>query len=214
MPSTHELDTDPETSRGNDSDSEASEPLLEESVSFIRPRDLPKKKPIVWRTAGLITLLIVIVVFSVAVTSSLRKLPGKICDHHLYPRRILTIHFTVSNDPDMEYLEAQYFREYKSERVRIKYGPYEVPPSHVDNGMKNFQLRNATMPCHDCLITWFQADLVYLDGTTANADTGMWLHHTVLTNGGKEDVKGCKYHGERFFASGNERTLIDISKKG
>jgi hypothetical protein len=95
MPSTHELDTEPETSIANDSGSEASEPLLEESVSFIRPRDLRKKKPILWRTAGLVTLLIVIVVFSVAVSSSLRKLPGKICDNHLYPGRILTIHLSL-----------------------------------------------------------------------------------------------------------------------
>jgi hypothetical protein len=126
----------------------------------------------------------------------------------------LIICFLVSNDPDVKYLEPQYFHEYKSERVRIKYGPYEVPPSHIDNGMKNYVNQNATMPCHDCLITWFQADLVYPDGATANADTGMWLHHTVLTNGGKEDVKGCHYRGERFFASGNERTLVDISMNG
>ncbi len=120
----------------------------------------------------------------------------------------------MSQDPNVKYLEAQFFHEYKSERVRISYGPYEVPPSHIDNGMKNFVEQDATMPCHDCLVTWFQADLVYEDGTSANADTGMWLHHTVLTNGAKEDVKGCNYRGERFFASGNERTLTDISMNG
>jgi hypothetical protein len=219
MPSLYELDTEPEDNLiENDSASDSSEPLLEESVSFIRPRDRPKKKSIVSRTAGLVTFLIVLVVFTVAITSSLRKrhhkLPGKMRDRYLCSSEILIEYFIVSNDPNVVYLEPEYFHDYKSERVRIKYGPYKVPPSHIDNGMKNFVEQNATMPCHDCLITWFQADLVYEDGTIANADTGMWLHHTVLTNGGSEDVKGCKYRGERFFASGNERTLIDIGMNG
>jgi len=217
MPSIYELDTEPETSIGNDSGSE-SESLLQESVSFIRPRDRPKKKPIVSKTAGLVTLLIVIIVLTVALRPSPRKgherLPSKIFNHCPNPQYILMIYYIVSDDPNVEYLEPQYFHEYKSERVRIKYGPYEVPPSHIHNGMKNFVDRNATMPCYDCLITWFQADLVYPDGTIANADTGMWLHHTVLTNGGKNDVRGCKYDGERFLASGNERTLVDISMNG
>jgi hypothetical protein len=120
----------------------------------------------------------------------------------------------VSDNPDITYLEPQYFKDYKSERVQIKYGPYEVPSSDIDNGMKNYVEKAATLPCQDCLITWMQVDLVYPDGTTANANTGMWLHHTVLTDTGKQDVKGCKYHGERFFASGNERTVVDISMKG
>lgn len=114
----------------------------------------------------------------------------------------------------MRHLESQYFQEYNSKRVQIKYGPYEVPSKHINNGMKNFVDPDTTVPCHDCLITWMQADLVYPDGNSASADTGMWLHHTVLANSGKEDIKGCEYHDERFFASGNERTLVDISMNG
>jgi hypothetical protein len=133
---------------------------------------------------------------------------------HLNKPRANLSNRIVSDNPDITYLEPQYFREYNSERVIIKYGPYEVPPSDIHNGMKKFVDREATLPCQDCLITWMQADLIYPDGTIADANTGMWLHHTVLTDTGKEDVKGCKYHGERFFASGNERTLIDISMKG
>jgi hypothetical protein len=92
MPSLYELDTEPEDNLiGNDSASDSSEPLLEESVSFIRPRDRPKKKKssIVSRTAGFFTFLIVLVVFIVAITSSLRKrhhkLPGKMRNRCLCP---------------------------------------------------------------------------------------------------------------------------------
>jgi hypothetical protein len=92
MPSVYELDAEPETLLGDDNASEFSESLLDESVSFIRPRDRPKKKnPIVSRTAGFITLLIVVVVFSVALSSSLRKrgrkLPGRIRNNCLIWRR-------------------------------------------------------------------------------------------------------------------------------
>jgi hypothetical protein len=74
MPSLYELDSEPEDNlRGDDSASETSENLLDESVSFIRPQDRPKKRPRVSRTAVLVTFLIVLVVFTVATTSSIRK---------------------------------------------------------------------------------------------------------------------------------------------
>jgi hypothetical protein len=79
--------------------------------------------------------------------------------------------------------------------------------------MQHFKIMNAQMPCHGCLITWFHAGLEYLDGSYADAATGMWLHHTVLSNAAKMDTKGCKYN-ERFFASGNERTVIDMTLNG
>lgn len=86
MPSVYELDTEQETPIGHDSGSE-SESLLGESVSFIRPHDRPKKKkPIVSRTAGLITFVIVVVVFAVALIPSFPKGHGKLPSKILYHR--------------------------------------------------------------------------------------------------------------------------------
>ncbi|KAK4497346.1 hypothetical protein PRZ48_011797 [Zasmidium cellare] len=71
-------------------------------------------------------------------------------------------------------------------------------------------------PCTDCAITSMQAHLEYTaDGSVADADTGMWMHHIVFENfARKEGV--CGWDGQRFFASGNERALIDFgaSKEG
>lgn len=56
---------------------------------------------------------------------------------------------------------------------------------------------------------------MYPNGTYANANTGMWLHHTVLETLGKSDaVCGNTTRGERFFASGNERSIVDICANG
>jgi hypothetical protein len=68
-------------------------------------------------------------------------------------------------------LKAQFFPEYNSQRVMIRYGPFTAPPMSEHNGMKNFNQRVAQMPCSDCLVTWIQAGLTYEDGTEANADT-------------------------------------------
>lgn len=56
---------------------------------------------------------------------------------------------------------------------------------------------------------------MYPNGTYANSNTGMWLHHVVLTNTGKTSATcGKEYGGDRFFASGNERTPVSISANG
>ncbi|MCA1847113.1 MAG: hypothetical protein LC792_28765, partial [Actinobacteria bacterium] len=67
-------------------------------------------------------------------------------------------------------------------------------------------------PCEDCFITRAEPDLVYEDGTTANLDTGLMLHHAVLFNTGRPDTTCGKDTffgrlGERYMASGNERTV-------
>jgi hypothetical protein len=112
------------------------------------------------------------------------------------------------------HLEPEFFQEYGSQRVQIKYGPFTVPGFTVDNGMRNFGLDDAQLPCHGCLITWMQADLEFADGSSANAATGMWLHHTVFMNLGRPAVKSCGSGRERFFASGNERTVMDCTHEG
>jgi hypothetical protein len=65
-------------------------------------------------------------------------------------------------------------------------------------------------PCTNCYLTGFWAELKYADGRPANTDTGQWLHHIVLSSTARADAR-CSLSltgmlGERFFASGNERT--------
>jgi hypothetical protein len=79
--------------------------------------------------------------------------------------------------------------------------------------MDSYLLPGAAAPCTDCLITFMQADLEYPDGSYANADTGMWLHHAVLVNLNEPDAV-CASEPNRIFASGNERTAADISNNG
>lgn len=71
------------------------------------------------------------------------------------------------------------------------------------------------LPCSDCLVTWMQAGLEYPNGTVANADNGLWLHHTVFSMYNKPNAV-CKNKGggDRFFASGNERTPFDLTANG
>lgn len=77
-------------------------------------------------------------------------------------------------------------------------------------------------PCEDCYITGIQPNLVYADGTPANYDNGVTLHHVVNVNWSRPDITcypsllnrepirmlGLVNGGnQRFFASGNERTV-------
>ena len=98
----------------------------------------------------------------------------------------------------------------------VRYGPFTVPaataagPGTIEN-----QLRLAVRrPCADCYITSFVPDLVYEDGTSADMSTGMMLHHTVLASQFRRDATcGSNWLGllgERFFASGDERTVASF----
>lgn len=64
------------------------------------------------------------------------------------------------------------------------------------------------------MLVSMQAGLEFEDGSKADADTGMWLHHVVFQNLNRKDSMCRRTAGERFFASGNERTLIDLSSNG
>ena len=81
--------------------------------------------------------------------------------------------------------------------------------------MRNFKC-TPLPPCRDCILTWMHATLEYTDGSDANAETGMWLHHTVWQNTKRGDAmcSNRKKGGERFFASGNERTPVDLTTGG
>ena len=117
--------------------------------------------------------------------------------------------------PNTTNLTAKYFTDEGAEKVQLTYGPFDATPNAINNGMASYMLFNVTKPCSDCLITWMQAGLAYTNGTYANANTGIWLHHTVLFNLNRTDpVCGPTIHGQPIFASGNERSTVSICANG
>jgi hypothetical protein len=94
----------------------------------------------------------------------------------------------------------------------VRYGPIVVPPTVGDQpGEFNAVVPAMPMPCTNCFLTGTKVDLVFDDGTSANLDHGLMLHHMVAFNSGRPDAT-CGPDtpigslGERFFAAGNERT--------
>ncbi|HEY8546649.1 MAG TPA: hypothetical protein VIL36_16430 [Acidimicrobiales bacterium] len=109
----------------------------------------------------------------------------------------------------------------------IDYGPYTAPGApnnpdgthgHVHTG--NLFAFGVRKPCNDCYITKMWADLVYPDGRQAGWSTNTMLHHMVLFNADWTKVDPTCHvgfpfplgllFGQRFFASGDERTVIDL----
>jgi len=96
----------------------------------------------------------------------------------------------------------------------VRYGPYTLPAAtDTVAGSTLTQLKLAVQrPCTDCFITSFTPDLVYENGTRATMETGAMLHHFVLSSQFRSDATCSNtwlgLAGERFFASGNERTAI------
>jgi hypothetical protein len=96
----------------------------------------------------------------------------------------------------------------------VRYGPYSLPAaSSADAPMMLTRLRlGVARPCSECWITSFTPDLVYADGSRATMETGAMLHHAVFSSQFRSDATcGSAWlglAGERFFASGNERTVI------
>jgi len=98
----------------------------------------------------------------------------------------------------------------------VRYGPFTLPAAtDPAAGSTTTQLKFAVArPCVDCFITSFTPDLVYGDGSRATMDNGAMLHHAVFTSQFKSDAT-CSgswlgLAGERFFATGNERTPISF----
>jgi hypothetical protein len=98
--------------------------------------------------------------------------------------------------------------------AQLRYGPFVVTPAGAggDADHANIAVPSLSKPCSNCFLLEFQPDLVYADGTSANLDTGVMLHHAVLFSAGRQDPTCGPEQpfpgklGQRFFASGNERT--------
>ena len=83
---------------------------------------------------------------------------------------------------------------------------------HENEGMAVFEEYATYIPCRDCVILEMSSNIEYEDGTQADPDTGMWLHHAVFANRGRKDTFcGKESWGQRFYATGNEKTVVDMS---
>jgi hypothetical protein len=116
------------------------------------------------------------------------------------------------------YPKAVEWPELGAKRVKVRYGPYRIPPVSEKNlesefwkiqGMSQAVKFGATRPCQgDCTILYAATDLEYADGSPANNSNGAWFHHTVLLNSGPQVVEPTCGQSlvESFFLTGNERT--------
>jgi len=125
-------------------------------------------------------------------------------------------HLPDAQEAVVEKLPPRHFAEVGAERVALSYGPFLVPSVKVNMGMKSFTTTNLALPCRDCYVTGFQADLRYPNGTIANVNTGMMLHHTILYNANRKDAScpDLERSIERNFGAGNERGIVDLTRKG
>ena len=71
----------------------------------------------------------------------------------------------------------------------LRYGPFVVTPAGAggDADHANIAVPSLPKPCSNCFVLEFKPELVYADGTPANLDSGMMLHHTVLFSAGRQD---------------------------
>lgn len=70
-------------------------------------------------------------------------------------------------------------------------------------------------PCTDCVVTQYNFNIEYADGSYANANTGTYLHHAVFLNFGRRmPTCAAAVQPEFTFASGNERTVVSLSLSG
>src|SRR5215207_4624849 len=104
-----------------------------------------------------------------------------------------------------------------AETRTVSYGPFTIPGGTMeDPGMLHNKLLFAVKrPCSDCYITKLTPDLIDADtGQSTNMDDGPMLHHAVWTSQWRSDAT-CSgtwlgLAGQRFFASGNERSVVDF----
>jgi hypothetical protein len=99
------------------------------------------------------------------------------------------------------------------EVTAVRWGPFVLPPAGAggDADHADVVIPDGPKPCTGCYLVGIEPDLVYADGTSANLDTGVMLHHAVFFASDKVDAtcggaRGFGELGERFFAAGNERT--------
>jgi hypothetical protein len=97
--------------------------------------------------------------------------------------------------------------------VKALYGPFTIPAatSPSQPGQLHNLPTSEPPPCTNCRITDMVPELVFTDGTTANMQQGILLHHFVFFNPANHPL-ACPSSsiGEPFWGSGNERTHLHL----
>jgi hypothetical protein len=97
--------------------------------------------------------------------------------------------------------------------VKALYGPFTIPAatSPSQPGQLHNVPTNEPTPCTNCRITDMVPELVFTDGTIANMDQGILLHHIVMFNQANRPL-ACPSAsiGEPFWGAGNERTHLHL----
>jgi hypothetical protein len=90
------------------------------------------------------------------------------------------------------------------------YGPFTVPAatSPSQPGQLHNVPTSEPAPCTNCAITDMMPELVFGDGTTANMQQGLLLHHVVFFNPGAQGIS-CPT-SEPFWGAGNERSPLHL----
>jgi hypothetical protein len=119
-------------------------------------------------------------------------------------------------------------------KVKVRSGPYTIPsmmvpsfPTGVHGMIWNKPDLRIEKPCTGyCTILTQQAGLEFPNGTEANIDNGLWLHHMVHFTAGPTRwdpvcwgklslphtaVRQVPSTAERFFSSGNERSIFNYN---
>ena len=91
------------------------------------------------------------------------------------------------------------------------YGPFTIPAasSPSNPGQLHNIFTTEPTPCTNCRITDMVTNLVYADGTSANMNNGVLLHHVVFYNPANNGLV-CGQPGEPFTGAGNERTHVHL----
>jgi hypothetical protein len=103
--------------------------------------------------------------------------------------------------------------------VKLRYGPLVVPANSMFSVLpKEMGGPVIHKPCEECYLGAFQGGLEYEDGSEANVDTGMYLHHFVIVNNNQPDWlcglrMGSMFRSQYVYNSGNERPPVRLNSK-
>lgn len=156
-------------------------------------------------------------VAAVAAGSALLVMPGAAADTALAPV-VPEVGSSVSETAPLARIVDRKQLANGATETTVRMGPIVAQPHSGDGGGEHSHGTHTTVagpwlpPCANCYVTSVKPDLTYADGSSANYDTGVMLHHAVLFDRSKQDVT-CgdsdsfyELTGRRIFASGNERT--------
>jgi hypothetical protein len=94
-----------------------------------------------------------------------------------------------------------------AKRMRYRIGPFPVIPGQNEIGNRVFSEK----PAVDGWITRIRPDLVYTNGRVPGVDV-IHLHHGVWLNLSRGDATTPGLFPERFFAAGEEKTILTLPK--